>query len=111
MLDSDGDGLPDSWEMANFRNLNQRSGGDFNGDGISNLDEFLDGTDPKNKNSLKLRLTAYSEAGGLVTVVPTKLRYGLRETVTLTATAFATRTFTGWAADLTGTVSTRPLSR
>jgi uncharacterized repeat protein (TIGR02543 family) len=105
MLDSDGDGLPDSWELANFGNLDQRGGGDFDGDGISNLDEFLDGTDPKNKNSLRPRITAYSDSGGLVSVAPTKLSYGLGETVTLTATAFAGKVFTGWDGDLTGTVN------
>ena len=48
MLDKDGDGLPDSWERAKFvGNLDrQRAAGDPDGDGISNIDEFFDGTDP-----------------------------------------------------------------
>src|SRR5437667_3806373 len=47
MRDTDRDGLPDSWEIANFGNTtSQRSAGDPDGDDISNLDEFRDGTDP-----------------------------------------------------------------
>ena len=45
-FDSNGNGLPDAWELAYFGNLNQTAGGDFDGDGISNQDEYLNGTDP-----------------------------------------------------------------
>jgi uncharacterized repeat protein (TIGR02543 family) len=44
--DSDGDGLPDSWELANFGNLSQTAAGDPDGDGVSNLNEYLRGTNP-----------------------------------------------------------------
>jgi hypothetical protein len=44
--DADGDGLPDSWEMKYFGNLTQTADGDYDGDGISNLQEFQNGTDP-----------------------------------------------------------------
>ncbi len=37
--DSDEDGLPDSWETANFGNLSQTASGDKDGDGSSNLVE------------------------------------------------------------------------
>lgn len=42
--DSDGDGLGDQWEIANFGNLNQTANDDYDGDGRSNLQEFHDGT-------------------------------------------------------------------
>lgn len=45
--DTDADGLPDSWETANFGNLSQTGAGDFDGDGATNLAEFNAGTDPK----------------------------------------------------------------
>ncbi len=42
--DSDGDGLGDQWEMANFGNLDQTANGDYDGDGRSNRQEFHDNT-------------------------------------------------------------------
>jgi hypothetical protein len=44
--DTDGDGLADAWELEHFGNLDRDGSGDFDGDGISDLDEYLDGTDP-----------------------------------------------------------------
>lgn len=52
--DVDADGLPDEWENwiiawsgGAFTNIVQvRGSDDFDGDGVSNLDEFLSGTDP-----------------------------------------------------------------
>jgi len=111
LLDSDRDGLPDSWEIAHFGNTtSQRSAGDPDGDGISNLDEFLDGTDPTDKGSLRPRLTAYSGAGGSLRVTPLKLSYDLGESVTLTPTPFPPGVFVGWAGDLNGTVNPATLT-
>src|SRR5262249_4877508 len=45
-IDTDGDLLPDDLEMLLFGNLDQSGYGDADGDGISNLAEFLNGTDP-----------------------------------------------------------------
>jgi Bacterial Ig domain/IPT/TIG domain/Beta-propeller repeat/Carboxypeptidase regulatory-like domain len=44
--DSDGDGLPDSWELQYFGNLNQGPAGDPDGDGVANLQEFQSGQNP-----------------------------------------------------------------
>ncbi len=44
--DIDGDGLNDDWEREHFGNLDQDAFGDFDGDGISNLTEFENGTNP-----------------------------------------------------------------
>jgi Concanavalin A-like lectin/glucanases superfamily/Divergent InlB B-repeat domain/Immunoglobulin I-set domain len=113
LLDTDRDGLPDSWEIANFGNItSQRSEGDPDGDGISNLDEFLDGTDPTNKNSLRPRLTldSYIGTAGSITATPMKLSYDLGETVTLTATPFPPSVFGYWAGDLNGNANPATLT-
>lgn len=45
-VDSDGDGLADSWELQYFGNLSANGAGDPDGDGVSNLREFIAGTNP-----------------------------------------------------------------
>ena len=42
VADTDGDGLPDYWELQNFGDLATTDGtGDQDGDGLSDLDEYL----------------------------------------------------------------------
>jgi pectate lyase len=49
--DSDKDGMSDTWEIAQFGSLNQGSAtastSDYDGDGYTDLEEFLNSTDPK----------------------------------------------------------------
>jgi hypothetical protein len=50
--DTDGDGMPDDWE--NFYNTDAYTddgASDLDGDGVSNLDEFTDGTNPANPDT------------------------------------------------------------
>ena len=44
--DSDGDGLPDWWEVQYFGNLGQGANGDPDGDGLTNLQEYQLGRNP-----------------------------------------------------------------
>ncbi|HQC78796.1 MAG TPA: LamG domain-containing protein, partial [Mycobacterium sp.] len=44
-IDSDNDGIADWWEIQHFGNLDRDGAGDFDGDGLNDLYEFLAGTD------------------------------------------------------------------
>lgn len=44
--DTDSDGMKDDWEQRYFSSLERDGTGDYDGDGITDLDEFLLGTDP-----------------------------------------------------------------
>jgi len=68
--DSDADGLPDSWERKYFGNLNQTGSGDFDGDGLTNLQEYQLGTDPTKIDTDGDGLTDYQET--LIGTDPTK---------------------------------------
>jgi len=48
--DTDYDGLPDSWEIAFFGNLNWGANDDPDGDLLTNLQEFQIGTNPNSHN-------------------------------------------------------------
>jgi hypothetical protein len=55
--DSDGDGLPDAWERAYAGGIEQDGSGDADGDGLSNLEEYVAGAyavDPKDGFALKI---------------------------------------------------------
>src|SRR6185503_18119551 len=62
-VDTDGDGLPDSWELKQVGNLTTLNGsGDNDGDGQTNLQEYCADTNPLDPSS-KLQITMYSVTG------------------------------------------------
>jgi len=93
--DSDNDGMTDGWEMQYFGSITPTGNSDFDTDGVSNLNEFLEGTNPADKNSLRPRLTVIS-TNGLVVVDPFASNYVLGATVTLTPTPSNGFNFIGW---------------
>jgi hypothetical protein len=66
LLDTDGDGIPDAWEIRHGLNPGINDANlDPDHDGMTNLREFLSGTDPQDANSaLRLR-TALAGGPGL----------------------------------------------
>ena len=76
-MDSDDDGLPDSWEMVKFGNLNQGPSGDPDGDGLTNLREYQLGSNPNNsETNYSLNVTKSGYGTGTVTSSPTGIICG-----------------------------------
>ena len=85
-FDPDGSGLPVAWELTYFGATGVDANADPDGDGVSNYQEFLDGTDPTSANSVMPRLYVPTDpAGGTISVQPLKSKYQLGEVVQITA--------------------------
>src|SRR5207248_5293121 len=67
IIDSDKDGIPDSWELAHGLNPNDPTDAtrDADGDGMSNRDEYIAGTDPSDPTSY-LRVDGSGISRGVV---------------------------------------------
>ena len=100
MLDSDADGLGDSWEVGYFTNLTATATADIDGDGISNFQEFLDGTDPTDSASARYRLLVLRDGGSVLRTLD-QASYTNGESVTLTALAApGQEPFHAWLGDI-----------
>jgi alpha-tubulin suppressor-like RCC1 family protein len=96
-FDPDGSGLPVAWELAYFDATGVDPNADPDGDGVSNFQEYLDGTDPTNPHSVmpRLHIPDYL-ASGTVSVVPLKPKYQLGDIVRITAQPDPGGFFDGW---------------
>ena len=68
ILDSDGDGIPDAWEIANgLDRFNAAdAAADSDGDGRTNMQEYVAGTDPHNAASFLVATPSPAAGGGCV---------------------------------------------
>jgi hypothetical protein len=67
--DSDGDGLPDDWEVTYFGDLTHDGSGDTDGDGLSDLAEYKAGTNPANDSSVLRVLSISALSTGETTII------------------------------------------
>jgi len=110
-LDANGSSLPIAWELENFGTTNINPNADPDGDGFSNLQEYLAGTNPTDPNS-RLRITALSAkaTGNAATLtwtsVPSRLYY-VEERTNLTSGAWATNATLGVVSPDSGPTTTR----
>ena len=63
VTDNDGDGLPDNWETNYFGGPSALANADTDGDGLSNAEEYVAGTDPTNASSY-LKIDSIAANGG-----------------------------------------------
>ena len=65
VADTDSDGLPDDWEVFYFGNLSRNGSGNYDGDPMTDFEEYVADTDPTNKDSY-LAFTTISTVSGSV---------------------------------------------
>lgn len=81
--DSNGNRMPDAWEMQEFGNMTNTATGDTDGDGFSNEDEYLSGTQATNAASL-LRIETLARTLEDVAVEWQAVPYGRYRVLTAT---------------------------
>jgi uncharacterized repeat protein (TIGR02543 family) len=85
--DADGDGLPDEWEMAYFGTLLASPGGDTDGDGRTNFQEYQAGTNPTVADILRIESQSLSNNQSILIVSNnTGTRYNVQNSITLPGT-------------------------
>lgn len=90
--DTDGDGLPDSWEQQYFGTLTAGANEDSNKDGVTNFMALFGGLNPNQNNASMMPVLQREQNGALVFFFrqassPTGLSYTLQASETLAAVA------------------------
>lgn len=58
---SDTNGLPDAWEIANFGVAGQNPNGDPDRDGVTNIQEYMAGTNPNSADGFRLDIRQFGQ--------------------------------------------------
>jgi len=86
--DSNGDGIPDAWELQNFGTISIDPNADPDHDGMSNRQEYLAGTNPNNPlDYLKITAESFSTGGTTATLTWNSVltrQYYIEKTLNLT---------------------------
>ncbi len=110
--DTDGDGIPDAWELQKAGNLTALTGtGDSDGDGLKDIDEYRADTDPLNANDLlRIIAVAANTPGDTATLTwtskPTRL-YQVQNRLDLVAGSWGTNSPPGLVSPDPGLTTTR----
>ncbi len=100
--DNDNDGLPDAWETQYFGNTGaQISSGDPDRDGVTNIEEYNEGTNPNDGGSFRPRLLT-SGFNGTISRNPNASSYVLGSQVELTPAPAPGYAFIGWTGNASG---------
>ncbi len=99
--DTDGDRMPDEWEKEHFNTLDRDGTGDFDGNGISDLDEYLNeiGT-PEILSGYTLTVKIEPPGGGTLTLAEGVYNYPQNETVNIEAEPGPGYKFDYWKGDV-----------
>ncbi len=102
-FDLDHNGLGDNWERTYLGSSGQVASNDSDGDGVSNQDEFFEGTNPSDNGSFRPRLYLTTTPGGSAGMVPFKPSFTLSEQVEITAVPDKGNFFLRWLNSVTST--------
>lgn len=102
--DNDGNRLLDAWELFYFGKLGQNPLADPDGDGLSNEEESLAGTNPFSAQSSAVRLWTFASNGSISTS-PAGTVFDLGSSVRLTAVPNPGYVFSVWGGDVAGTAN------
>jgi|GEM_PF-7122381 len=94
--DDDHDGMLDGWELTHFGTMVRDGTLDYDFDGVSDLREFLDQTDPTNFSSYRCRVVLTIVGDGTVTFSPEAESYPKGTPLEASVSPLAGATFIKW---------------
>ncbi len=103
--DTDNDGMSDTWEMKHFGTLDKDGTGDADQDGISDLDEYLNGTGPVTGEGYILTIKTEPADSGTTIPEPGTHTYTKDTLVNIEAVANTGYRFDHWTGEVADTTS------